>query len=150
MQKTVRGVLVLVLVIVGGLCPAPPTFAAVEKSGEVTTADVPFKAGEVVPEFAHNIFKIEALMIEIGEVQPKSGKQKVELEARIQNFGEKDHKVIVTFSLRDKDGKIVASHTDKNDIDDNDRDNFESGFTLPGAEVARVQTVHLELSYLKD
>ena len=150
MQKIVRGGLIVVLVLVGGLCSAPPSLGASEKSGEVASTAVPFKAGEVIPDFQHNILKIEALKIEIGDVDPKSGKQKIELHSRIQNFGEKDHKVIVTFSLRDKDDKIIAGRTVKDDIDDNDREDFDSKFTLAQNDVAKVQTVHLELSYLKD
>ena len=150
MHKIVRGGLIVVLVLAGGLCPAPPSLAAAEKSGEVAETVVPFAAGEVVPEFAHNILKIESLTIQVGEVQPKSGKQKIDLAARIQNFGEKDHKVIVTFTLRDKDDKIIAGRTVKNDIDDNDRETFSSKFTLAGAAVERVEKVQLELSYLPD
>ena len=77
-------------------------------------------------------------------------KQKIKLKMKVENFGEKDHKVIVTTTLRDSDGKIVASRTIKDDIDDNDSEVFNAKFSLPKNDVARIETVVLEVSYLKD
>ena len=59
-------------------------------------------------------------------------------------------KVVITATLRDKDDKIVAIKTVRDDIDDNDSEVFNAKFGLTVDEVARIATVQLEVSYLKD
>ena len=149
MRKGLREPLALVLIL-GVVVSAPLTMAAKERSDAVVSTSVPFKAGQVVPDLEHNIIKFRFLDISIGEVDPTKDKQKIKLKMKVENFGEKDHKVIVTTTLRDSDDRIVASRTIKDDIDDNDSEVFNAKFSLPKNDVARIETVVLEVSYLKD
>jgi len=139
-----------VLLIIGVVGFAPHAMAAKERSNEIASASVAFEDGQVVPDLEHNIIKFRSLEIMIGDPDAKKNKQTVKLKMKIENFGEHDHKVIVTTTLRDKNDKIVAIKTVKNDIDDNDSEVFNAKFGLSPDDVARIETVVLEVSYLKD
>ena len=147
--KNSRRTLALLLVV-GVVSLAPHAMAAKERSNEVASTTVPFEAGQSVPDLEHNIIKFRSLDIFIGEPDAEKNKQKVKLKMKIENFGEHDHKVIVTTTLRDKDDRIVAIKTVKDDIDDNDSEVFNAKFGLSVDDVARIETVSLEVSYLKD
>jgi len=149
MRKSTRRTLVLLL-IMGALVFAPHAMAAKERSNEVASTTVPFEGGQVVPDLQHNIIKFRTLDIVIGEPNAEKDKQKVKLKMKVENFGNHDHKVIITTTLRDKDDKIVAIKTVRDDIDDNDSEVFSAKFGLTVDEVARIATVQLEVSYLKD
>ena len=149
MRKAVLGSLAVILIL--GIVASPSdSMAAKERSGEVVSTTLPFEAGEVVPDFEHNIIKFRFVDITIGEPDPQKDKQKIKLKMKVENFGENDHKVIVTVTLRDKDDKIVAARTVKDDIDDNDSETFGAKFTLATGDVERIENVMLEVSYLKD
>ena len=149
MRNRSRRSLVLLLTM-GALVFAPHAMAAKERSNEVASTTVEFGAGQVVPDLEHNIIKFRSLDIIVGEPNAEKDKQKVKLKMKVENFGNHDHKVIITTTLRDKDDKIVAIKTVRDDIDDNDSEVFNAKFGLTVDEVARIATVQLEVSYLKD
>jgi hypothetical protein len=149
MRASVYGSLVFLL-LAGCLTTGPGATAGEEKSEGVVTGTVAFEAGETVPDMEHRFIKIRSLAIDIGEPSGKKLKQKIAMKMRVDNFGEKDHKVIITTYLLDADDKIVAAKTVKDDIDDNDSEKFRVKLALPQTEVARVENVRLEVSYLKD
>lgn len=149
MRKCTRRALVLLL-IMGVVVFAPHAMAAKERSNEVVSASVPFEAGESVPDLKHNIIKFRSLDIILGEPNAEKDKQKVRLKMKVENFGNHDHKVVITTTLRDKDDRIVAIKTVKNDIDDNESEVFNAKFGLSLDQVASIETVLLEVSYLKD
>lgn len=149
MGKVISGSLVILLAL-GVIVSASIAMAAKERSNEVVSAIVPFEAGRVVPDLKHNIIKFRFLDIILGEPNAEKDKQKVRLKMKVENFGNHDHKVVITATLRDKDDKIVAIKTVKDDIDDNDSEVFNAKFGLSLDGVARVETVLLEVSYLKD
>ena len=148
MRSTTRRSLVL-LCIASALVFAPQAMAAKERSNEVASTSVAFEAGQVIPDLKHNIIKFRSIDIVIGEPNAKKGKQKVQMKMKVQNFGNKDHRVIITATLRDKDDKIVAIKTVKDHINDNKSETFNAKYTLSPDEVSSVATVLLEVSYLK-
>jgi hypothetical protein len=148
MRSTTRRSLVL-LWIASALLLAPEAMAAKERSNEVASTSVAFEAGQVIPNLEHNIIKFRFLDIVIGEPNAKKDKQKVKLKMKVQNFGNHDHRVIITATLRDKDDKIVAIKTVKDHIGDNGSETFQAKYTLSPDEVGGVETVLLEVSYLK-
>ena len=149
MGKVISGWLVILLAL-GVIVSASIAMAAKERSNEVASTTVPFEAGRVVPDLEHNIIKFRFLDIILGEPNAEKDKQKVRLKMKVENFGNHDHKVVITTTLRDKDDKIVAIKTVRDDIDDNDSEVFNAKFGLSLDEVARIETVLLEVSYLKD
>ena len=149
MGKVISGSLVILLAL-GVIVSASIAMAAKERSNEVASAIVPFEAGRVVPDLEHNIIKFRSVDILILDPDVEKDRQKVKFKMRVENFGEHDHKVIITTTLRDVDDKIVANKTVKDDIDDNDSELIKAKFALSIADVERVESVLFELSYLKD
>jgi hypothetical protein len=138
------------LFVLGALAAAPQATAGEERSTDVVSTTVAFEAGETIPDFDHRFLKIRKLTIEIGEPNEKKLMQKIKIWLRIDNFGEHDHRVIINAILLDADGKIVASKVAKNDIDDNDSEDFSIKYKLQDTEVDKIKEVRLDISHLKD
>jgi hypothetical protein len=143
-------VAVVALFVFGVLAAAPQATAGEERSTDVVSATVAFEAGETIPDFDHRFLKIRKLNITIGEPTEKKMKQQIKLKMRIDNFGEHDHRVIINAILLDADGKIIASKVAKNDIDDNDSEDFSIKYKLQDTDVEKIEEVRLDISHLKD